>query len=262
MSHQKEVADIFNEFYLNVASEIGPRQPDTSHLSDYDFVRHSIDTYSDHESVLSIQRNQHSTSFSFAPVSVDEISKQLRKLDERKATGSDSISPKFLKLGGNDISKAICHLVNQTIANSKFPDACKEANVTPIYKKGDHLMKNNYRPVSVLPTTSKLIEASMNVQIQSFISQIYSPYLAAFRRNYSTQHVLLKLVEEWKEAVDRGLVAGAVLMDLSKAFDCLPHDLLIAKMHAYGFDHSALQLCASYLRQRKQRIKIGDTHSE
>ena len=102
----------------------------------------------------------------------------------------------------------------------------------------------------------------MNDQIQTFVTQIYSPYLAAFRKNYSTQHVLLQLVEEWKECMDNGQTAGAVLMDLSKAFDCLPHDLLIAKLHAYGFEHNALQLIASYLRRRKQRVKIGDIYSD
>ena len=73
---------------------------------------------------------------------------------------------------------------------------------------------------------------------------------------------MYKLIEEWKEAIDNGRVVGSVLMDLSKAFDCLPHDLLIAKLHAYGFNENALILCASYLRRRKQRVKLGEICSE
>ena len=256
------MSDIFNTFYVNVANDIGTPQSDTSHLSDIEFVHHSVDRYKNHDSILNIKQNCPGLKFDFVPVTEDEISAILRKIDPRKATGSDEIPPKFLHMAGNSVSKPLCHLVNQTITHSTFPEACKEANVTPIFKKGDHLQKSNYRPVSVLSATSKLIESCINTQIQSFVSQFYSPYLSAFREGYSTQHVLHKLVEEWKDALDSGRVAGSVLMDLSKAFDCLPHDLLIAKMQAYGFNHHALTLCASYLRRRKQRTKLGEVCSD
>ena len=262
VSNQKEVGDIFNHFYVNVANDIGAPQPDTSHLTDAEFVTYSVNKYEFHDSVVNIRSNATNMSFSFTPVTVGEMTKILQKMDENKATGSDEIPAKFLKLAGNELSDSLCHLVNQCFEKAEFPDACKEANFTPIYKKGDHLLKSNYRPVSVLTATSKVIESCMNSQIQSFFANLYSPYLAAFRTGYSTQHVLYKLVEEWKDAIDKGFAVGSVLMDLSKAFDCLPHDLLIAKLHAYGLDGNALKLCSSYLRRRKQRMKLSDMCSE
>ena len=75
-------------------------------------------------------------------------------------------------------------------------------------------------------------------------------------KNVSSQNVLLRLIEQWKECLDNNKLVGAVLMDLSKAFDCLPHDLLIAKLEAYGFDRNTLKLFHSYLKDGKQVVKV------
>ena len=83
----------------------------------------------------------------------------------------------------------------------------------------------------------------------------------AYRKNYSTQHVITRLVEEWRERLDENFVVGAVLTDLSKAFNCIVHDLLIAKLAAYGFSNTALCYVYSYLNNRKQRVRISNTYS-
>ena len=88
-----------------------------------------------------------------------------------------------------------------------------------------------------------------------------SKHQCGFRKVHNTQYCLLKMLEKWKSAVDRGKSFGALLTDLSKAFDCLSHDLLLAKLHAYGFSLSALKLIHSYLKNRKQRTKIDSTYS-
>ena len=88
-----------------------------------------------------------------------------------------------------------------------------------------------------------------------------SIFIAAYRRAYGTQHVLIRLIEDWKSHLDNDFLVGAILMDLSKAFDCIPHDLLIAKLHAYGFDGDALVLTYSYLKRRKQSVRINNTYS-
>ena len=88
-----------------------------------------------------------------------------------------------------------------------------------------------------------------------------SKYQCGFRRGYNAQHCLITLIEKWKKSVDNGGAFGALLTDLSKAFDCLPHELLIAKLDAYGFDKSSLKLIHSYLSNRKQRVKINDRYS-
>ena len=87
-----------------------------------------------------------------------------------------------------------------------------------------------------------------------------SKFISAYRKSYSTNHVLIRLIENWKKSLDEKKFVGAVLMDLSKAFDSIPHDLLIAKMYAYGFSINAVTFFYSYLKGRKQNVKINNTH--
>ena len=90
-------------------------------------------------------------------------------------------------------------------------------------------------------------------QIYAYIDHYLSPYLCGFRKGFSTQHCLTVMLERWKKAIDKGKLAGALLTDLSKAFDCINHELLIAKLEAYSFDHKSLTCMYSYLSDRKQR---------
>ena len=138
-----------------------------------------------------------------------------------------------------------------------FPNSLKQAQVIPIFKKKDPLDKQNYRPVSILPTISKLYERTIHDQLTEFFNNVFSPFLAAFRKGFGCQTTLLRLIEDWKTALDQHKSVAAILMDLSKAFDCLPHELLLAKFQAYGLSGGAIELLGSYLRDRQQRIKIG-----
>ena len=114
----------------------------------------------------------------------------------------------------------------------------------------------------MLPAVSKVYERIIQDQIISVMEPVISIYLCGFRKGYSTQHALMRLIEKCKETLDKNGHAGALLVDLSKAFDCLDHDLLIAKLHAYGFSRTALALIYSYLNERKQRVKVNGTFSE
>ena len=96
----------------------------------------------------------------------------------------------------------------------------------------------------------------------SYFDKYLSPFIPAYRKNYSTQQVLIRLLEEWREKLDENFIVGAVLMDLSKAFDCIPHDLIIAKLAAYGIERETLRLIYSYLKSRKQCVKINNTYSD
>jgi len=108
---------------------------------------------------------------------------------------------------------------------------------------------------------SKLYEKDMNEQIKLYMNKYLSPYLFGYRKNHSSEQCLAIMLEAWKKALDVKYTAGAVLTDLSKAFDCLNHDLLIAKLDAYGFGQSALNFIYNYLNQRKQRTKINNAYS-
>ena len=127
--------------------------------------------------------------------------------------------------------------------------------------KNDTLSVGNYRPVSVLPSVSKILERIMKKQLLSYINQFLSHSLCGYRKGYNTQTALLSLIEKWKSILDRSGFAGAVLMDLSKAFDTINHELLVAKLHAYGFDKNSLRVIFSYLTDRWQHVKINTTLS-
>ena len=144
---------------------------------------------------------------------------------------------------------------------SEYPASLKYANITPIFKKDDKTDKTNYRPISILPNLSKIYERFMQNQMYPYLNQIFSKYQCGFRKGYNAQHCLMAMIEKWRKFLDIGGHAGALLTDLSKAFDCIDHELLIAKLHAYGFDTDALKFIYSYLKGRKQRTKIDSSHS-
>ena len=122
--------------------------------------------------------------------------------------------------------------------------------------------KENYRPVSILPVLSKIFERIMFKQMPAFFEDIFNKQQCGLCKGYNTQQCLLKMLEKWKRSVDGGNAFGALLTDLYKAFDCLDHELLIAKLHAYGFSLPTLRLINDYLSDRKQRTRIGNSFSD
>ena len=115
--------------------------------------------------------------------------------------------------------------------------------------------RSNYRPISVLNVFSKAFERFLLNQMVPYLDNLLSTYLSAYRKGYSCQYVLLRLIEKWRQYFDENKVVGAILMDLCKAFNALPHDLLIAKLNAYGFSKQALKIISSYLSGRRQCVK-------
>ena len=146
--------------------------------------------------------------------------------------------------------------MNKALKTGSFPDSLKCANVRPIYKKDDPFDKKNYRPVSILPPLSKVYERVIYEQ-----TSYYFDLLCGFRKVHSTQPALFKLSTLLQNSLDRGGFVGSLLMDLSKACDCLPHHLLLAKLQAYGFSKESIRLFLSYLTNRIKSIKVGTTFS-
>ena len=142
-----------------------------------------------------------------------------------------------------------------------FPDKLKLADISPIFKNGDRNDKLNYRPVSILPSISKLYERLIFYQINDYFDLKLSQYQCGFRKGYNTQYCLILMLEKWKRSIDKGDASGALLTDMSKAFDCLSHELLIAKLEAYGFSYHALKLIHNYFTMRFQRVRINSHYS-
>ena len=152
-------------------------------------------------------------------------------------------------------------MYNDSIIHCEFPDPLKMADITPGHKKLERTNKDNYRPVSILPCVSKIYERTMEEQIATYMRPYMSDYLCGFRKGYSAQNCLLLMLQLWNNAIDRRDLAGALLTDLSKAFDCLNHELMIAKLNAYGFDYNSLAYIYSYLTGRKHRTKVNNSLS-
>ena len=189
------------------------------------------------------------------------MDKEVRNLNPKKATTHKNIPPKILKSNSDVCVEPLTKILNDCIENSSFPDELKCADVTSLPKNGPNNSRTNFRPISVLPTVSKLFERLMDKQVVSYITPFLSSLLCGFRKGYSAQHALVRLLEKFKISLDEGGKAGAILMDLSKAFDCIRHDLLIAKLHAYGSSREALTLINDYLTNRQQRVKVNGSFS-
>ena len=204
-------------------------------------------------------------SFDFQQIKSPEVKKLLKEIDIKKAVGVDTIPPKLIKIGADIIAESLTQAITCCLRQGIFPENAKVASVVPLDKgKPDKYDVLNYRPVSILNAFSKIYEKIYVIknQLASYLDKYFSPFISAYRKSYSTEQVLIRLLEEWREKLDKNFIVGAVLMDLSKAFDCIPHDLIIAKLAAYGFKRETLRLIYSYLKGRKQCVKINNTYSD
>ena len=213
---------------------------------------------STHPSIVQIKNHsKEDYNFQFQKTSTEKIEKIINKINIKKATGVDGIPAKVVKHSKSIVAPQLTCLINLSIETGVFPDRLKEAQVTPLHKKNNALDKTNYRPVSVLPIFSKIFEKVYEIQLGDFFDKIFNSYLCAFRRGHGCQTTLLRLLEDWRTALDKNQYIAAVLMDLSKAFDCLPHEILLDKLSAYGVLARSVSLLKSYLSNRKQQIKIN-----
>ena len=162
----------------------------------------------------------------------------------------------IVSLAHEVLSPHFTYMPNQCITRSVLPSNLKNAELSLLYKREDQLNKVNYRLVSLLTVISQIYESAMFDKVSDYFGSIFEDLLCAFRKKYSCQSTLIKAIDDWKVSLDRNQMIGAVFMDLSKAFDCLPHGLIIAKLHAYGLSLDACDLFSSYLCNRFQRVKV------
>ena len=202
--------------------------------------------------------------FSIPQVSSSFIQQQLQNLKVNKATGIDDISAKYLKLSAPVISQPLATILNVSIANGIYPDDLKKAKVTPIFKKGEKQDINNYRPISVLPVITGIFERHISTCLVDFLDKhnlIYDNQ-SGFRRHHSCQTSLTRMVDNWFTAMNNNEIVGTVLLDLSKAFDLVNHQILKQKLSAYKFSQSSLRWFNSYLSNRFQQVQISGKLSQ
>ena len=265
IQNDTDVAKVLGDYFSKAVESLNINIP-SEHINDIscltdDPIDNIISKYCNHPSIKLINENVVKGSFSFNVVSLNDIKKELSALDCKKASIASSIPPKFLKENSRACCEPLLNIINHGILSSCFNNGLKIADLTPIYKVGDTTDKTNYRNISLLPVVSKIFEKIMQAQISAYVENFLSPFLCGYRKGYSAQHALLYMLEKWRLSLDKGGYSGGVLMDLSKAFDTLNHELIIAKLHAYGFDKKALKLIKSYLTNRWQRTRVNSAYS-
>ena len=179
--------------------------------------------------------------FTFDPIDNKVVVKTIQKLKTKSSCGYDGLSTKLLKPIAGPISPLLTVIINQSLNTGIFPEKLKVAKVLPLYKKGDEHFFDNYRPISLLPAISKVIEKIVYNQLYDYFVKnnlIYDSQYG-FRQLHSTELAALEITDRLTQNMDNGKISITIYLDLSKAFDTLNHNILIEKLNYYGIRGTA-----------------------
>jgi len=194
------------------------------------------------------------------PASIKQIINSLKS----NACGSDNLNAKLLKLSVDVAIPAITDIINYSLMSGSFPRSWKEALIQPLAKVSSPALPGDYRPISILPTLSKVLEKVARSQIIDYLNSrnILNDYQSGFREDRSTGTALLEVIEDVRVNIDEGLVTILVLLDFSKAFDCVDHDIFLEQLRIIGFAPPTIQWFRDYLSKRRQLVISGDLRSK
>ena len=242
LSTNLDIAEEFNEYFTNIASNLENSLP-VSSVDPLDYFSLNIPP----------------TITQFNPVSPLEISNICKTLKNSKQN-FDQISVPVFKNNLNLHVNTLCEIINLSFSSGLFPNNLKIARTIPIFKKGNREEISNYRPISILPFLSKIFEKCMHSQILNhfFFNNLISPHQFGFLKNRSTEDATLKLVETMYQNLNSKLISINIFVDFSKAFDTLNHVILIRKLYRYGIQGQALKLVENYLSNRKQYVNVNN----
>lgn len=196
----------------------------------------------------------------FSNTNAYEIQKIILSMKPKNSHGYDEISLKIVKSSAPYILSPLTYLCNKILLTGIFPDRLKYSEVKPLYKKGDKSEISNYRPISLLPTFSKIIEKIMYKRLYAHLNNnnILAMEQFGFRKESSTEMATFNLLDNILTSLDKKNYVGGLFCDLQKAFDCVNHNVLLEKMNFYGISGSAIKLMTSYLENRYQRTIMKD----
>ena len=208
----------------------------------------------------SLPHNDHSFStLSTTPV---EVFDALAALHEGKAPGLDGLPPGLLNFCAPGIAVSLSALFNRSFSAGYFPSAWKSALVVPVFKKGSRDCPGNYRPIALLPILSKTMERIVHNKVYSFLRPWFNHHQSGFKKRDGTVPQLIRLVQQWSEALDRSEYVGVIYFDLKKAFDRVWHRGLLAKLRAAGITGQAYAWFSSFLSSRQQATVVDGSMSE
>lgn len=208
-----------------------------------------------------IYNNQNNFNFQFT--TIEEVHNILFNL-KSNACGADSISLHMLRYCSPVIDKYMVHIFNYSIETGTYPNAWKEAIGIALPKTTNPESLSDLRIICLLPVISKIFEKVLATQISQYMNDnnLISKFQMGFRKHCSTTTVLSNVTDDIIRAWDRKMLTILVLLDFSKAFDTINHDLLCSKLKYYGFNDLAVELVTSYLKERKRRVVVDGETSE
>ena len=237
ITNRREICTKFNEYFVNVAKNLNADK--YSNLDAPDFKQYL--------------RNPITNSLFLSPITDNEIYDIINSLDTNK---SNDISPKLLKALCDSFCPILTYLFNSCMLSGTFPDELKIARVIPSFKSGNGNLMSNYRPISILPTLSKIFEKLIHVRIYQFLddNRVLYSYQFGFRKAHSTVHAVQTAIHSVTKALDASYQCMGIFIDFSKAFDTIQHNILLDKLYHYGVRGIAHKSISSYLSNRKQFV--------
>jgi hypothetical protein len=239
----KKVSNEFNKFFTNIAASIVP-SAGSKNWSGFPKMG---------ENVLK----------SFGVVTTEEVKKTVGMFLPKNSAGHDGITMKILKSCINEVVNPLTDIINKSFEEAVFPDEGKLAVIKPLFKKGEKTDMSNFRPISLLPTVTKILEKIACERIVEFLEKNYYFFSRqfGFRKKKSTKLALIKLVNEVIDHIEKGETAVGTFIDLTKAFDCVDCNILIEKLAAAGLADKVLEWAISYINNRKQRTAVVHKNS-
>ncbi len=239
LSNPVDIANGFNDFFVSVGFELA------SNINGLDIHP------------CSLIKGQYPPFYNFDPPTVQEVRNIIFSL-KNAAHGHDGIKSVLIKETIDYIIKPLTHILSLSLKTGIVPQNLKVARVIPIFKTGDSKEFSNYRPISILPCISKILERLVFSRLFNHLdaNNILYKHQYGFRKRHSTEHALIQLVNYISSALDNKKFALGVFLDLSKAFDTVSHNILIAKLSRYGVEDVALRWFRSYLANREQYVYL------
>jgi hypothetical protein len=240
----------FNNHYINVGKKVLEKARDKQG-SGLDF------------SIFLNKTNNSQNKFSWKLVTKDDMVKIIKSLNSSNSEDAYGLSNKIVKFIAPHIIEPLTHLVNMVLLSSTFPNCLKVSKTIPLYKKGDKFLISNFRPISMVPVFSKIIESCVKLQIFDFLNfnNILNDNQFGFRPGLSTTLAVESVVSDILDTFESGGCLSVALLDLSRAFDSVLHNILLQKLEFYGIKDQELNFFKTYLCGRKQFVAMGKQNS-
>ncbi|CAF4833004.1 unnamed protein product [Pieris macdunnoughi] len=249
ITNKNNICEEFNRYFTGIGKILADEIPKTYH---------------DNFSKALPSTKQSTNLMILEPCSSDEILKVINNLDTHCSAGLDGISTKSIKCIKDHIAKNLSKCFNKLLEIGEFPDSLKIAKVTPIFKSGSKTNTGNYRPISVLPIISKILEKILYNRLTKYLTSINFLFERqyGFRPKSNTLTATIDLITKIRTNIDNKNITLGVFIDLKKAFDTVSHKLLLQKLECIGIKGTALKIFQSYLKNRFQVVKIDNTQSK